>query len=83
MEVMQKQMSNEPVIHCSLSFLLLLLGTGGAGIRRSVVEDGIRKARSETNIIPILGEVETYYKANLNVFGIVSTIKARLQSGAM
>ncbi|KAK8825049.1 hypothetical protein WA556_006338 [Blastocystis sp. ATCC 50177/Nand II] len=73
MEVMQKQMSNEPVIHCSLSFLLLLLGT----------EDGIRKARSETNIIPILSEVETYYKANLNVFGIVSTIKVRLQSGAM
>lgn len=83
MEVMQNQMPNEPAIHCSLSILLLLLGTGGAGIRRSVVEDGIRKAKSETNIIPILGEVETYYKANLNVFGIVSTIKARLQSGAV
>ena len=55
MEVMQKQMSNEPAIHCSLSFLLLLLGTGGAGIRRKVGKDWIRKARKETKIITNLG----------------------------
>lgn len=83
LEVMQRQKQNEPVIHCCLSFLLLLLGTGGGGKGRSVIEDGIRKARTETEMLPVLGEVEACYKENLSVFGIVSTIKVRLQSETM
>lgn len=76
---MQKQTSSEPAIRCCLNFLLLLLGMGREGLGESVTEDGLRKAKSETSLLPVLSEVEAYYKDNLSVFGIVSTIKVRLQ----